>query len=92
MEEGRLVVHVLVTQHGKDNMEEVVKYFENEYLTIVRRYTKSLLDPPRIAFLVTMFDVVSSDPKLTEGLVKESIKNLNMHLPGAAMYHGKTQE
>lgn len=84
-----LVVPVMVTANGMKDMGEVLKYFDNDKLTVRRRYTKNLLaNAPRAPeCIVTILEVVSSNGNETWDFVRAALIELNAVLPGAAMFY-----
>lgn len=80
------VFSVMITEKGRQRMKEVIKYFENDKLTVIRRYTTSsgLINPPTPESIVTVLDIVSGNDNDTYKLVASALIELNKIIPGGA--------
>lgn len=85
--EGRVIICVLV-------MDKILKYFENDKLTITRHYTKNLLGNEIEDFLcpVTILEIVSGNHDETRNLVSDALMQLSQVLPGASVFFQKKKE
>lgn len=87
MEEGR--VSVMITEYGKKCLPKVLTYFDTNALSVVRQYSKNLLEqvpgaPPAV---VTIIEVTSDHKNSTLVLVTTAITKINELFPGAvALY------
>lgn len=83
--EGRCVT-VMLSEYGRENIDKIHKYFENDNLTIIRRYSKSLVNPPTNESIFTCFDIVSGNDADIFDLVKEAANKVEEAFPGAVLY------
>lgn len=85
-------VSVLITEYGKQNIEQVLKHFDTNELSVVRQYSKNLLEhlpkaPPKI---VTIIEITSSSKESTLDLVITALQKVNKLLPIAAKLYEPT--
>lgn len=88
MEEGR--VSVMITEYGKKCLPKVLTYFDTNALSVVKQYSKNLLEhiPGAPLAVVTIIEVTSSgNQDSTLALVTTAITKINESFPGAvALY------
>lgn len=85
-------VSVLITEYGRQNIQQVLKHFDTDELSVVRQYSKNLLEhlpkaPPKI---VTIIEITSSSKESTVDLVITAIGKVNNLLPGAVALYETT--
>ena len=85
------VVKIMLSEYGRQHIQYISAYFETDELSILRRYIKSVKEPPTPDSIFTFFEVVGSsrdnkdNTKTTFELVKKTEANVNAIFPGAIL-------
>lgn len=91
MEGQNKVVKIMLSEYGRQHIEYISAYFETDELSIIRRYIKSVKEPPTSDSIFTFFEVVVSsgdnkdNTKTTFQLVRDAQLKVDAVFPGAIL-------
>lgn len=91
MEGQNKVVKIMLSEYGRQHIQYISAYFETDELSILRRYIKSVKEPPTPDSIFTFFEIVGSsrdnndNTKTIFELVKDAQLKVDAVFPGAIL-------